>query len=389
MKKKISILIIALLCIASIFLLVACSDESVTKPNEQQQSAQTSGLTVSDYQEYDYERTRLSHTDAVKFQNEGTVDSGLNEEVEDVENDLTVENVKLTAPEIHFLNGQKGEDCTIVVLPNGEIMLYNVGSGDAEFGNYLKSYLTGMKVSRIDHVIISDYDDSRIGQLAMLAEEFDTSRTVVYVKGSTLKNNQVTPIHTEMKELQAMDAHAYDNFMSVMRISRESYGSVTFINQENSNVTVGGMDLEFFNVDYSTYKDYRDWTMCCRMSYNYSSVLLLGGVTSDVLDRYATELKASNVVRVSGHLKDSYSKEFYEKVATDMTVSQLAASSAKDVLIKSWLQNILQQQGIDSYVTGFSNSEIVIQLSGDDAKVINGAKPAIVEFEGFWTEWVD
>lgn len=376
----------ALLCIACIFLLVACNDEIVTKPKEPQQSEQKSGLTVSDYQEYDYDRTRLSQTDAVKFHSESTTDSGSNEEVGD---ETTVENEKLTAPEFHFLNGQKGEDCTIVVLPNGEIMLYNVGSSDAAFGSYLKSYLKSMKVNRIDYVIISDYADDRIGQLTMLTEEFDTSGTVAYVKGNTIKNGNASPIHADLGAFQSMDAHAYDNFINVMRIFRENCEAVTFINQDNSSVSIGGMDLEFFNVDYTTYKDYRDWTLCCRMSYNNASVAFLGGATSEVLDRFATELEPCNVVRISGHQKDYYSKEFYESVATDMTVSQLAASSAKDELTKSWLQNILQEQGTDSYVTGMSNSEIVIKLNDGSAKVMNGAKPAVVEFEGFWTEWVD
>ncbi len=386
MKKKNSILIIALLCIASVILLVACNDEIVTKPKVPQKSEQKSSLTVSDYQEYDYDRNRLSQTDAMKFHGESSTNSGLNEEVEEKD---PVTNEKLTAPEFHFLNGQNGEDCTIVVLPNGEIMLYNVGSSDDAFGSYLKSYLKGMKVNRIDYVILSDYADDRIGQLAMLVEEFDVSETEAYVQGNTMKNNDASPIHEELSTFQSMDAHAYDNFMNVMRIFRENCGTVTFINQENCNISIGGMDLEFFNVDYTPYKDFRDWTLCCRMSYNYASVAFLGGATSEVLDIYATELEPCNVVRVSGHLRDYYSKEFYESVATDMTVSQLAASVAEDTLTKSWLQNILQEQGTDSYVTGMSNSEIVIKLNNGSAKVMNGAKPAVVEFEGFWTEWID
>lgn len=379
-----------LLCAVCMLLLAGCQEDGKTPAGNilGQNDKKVADVEISDYKEYDYDQS--SQDSGRKMEFHSAVNMGANNKEDEKPGEGTNNpQPSLSDPEIHFLNGKTESDCAIVKLPDGKILLYNVGSPDETFGKYLKKYLTNMKVDAIDYLVISDYSDNRIGQLKMLAQNFDTSKATVFVKGVVMKDGNAAPVVDEMKALQNIDAHAYDNYMSVMRIARESYGDVSFVNAESAEIKLGGMNLNFFNTDYTAYKDYRDWTLGCRMSYRDAAVAFLGGATVNVLDKYATQLDVCNAIRVSGHLKSYYSSSFYKALAPQMVVSQLPEATAKDTLEKSGLQNYFQENNIHSYVTGMSKSEVVLHMLDGQVIVANGVKPVSVVFEGYWTDWID
>ncbi len=393
MKNKVTKWQFILVCVCCLFLFAGCQKEETKEPEVPVDSTKVnvkeSMIEVADYTEYDYDRAEQDMSRKMKFHSasnsSGSTQGNGSQDQEETNDQPAV----LTDPEIHFLNGAAEADCAVIVLPDGKILLYNAGSTDEDFGDYLRKYLNAMKVKTIDYLVLSSYDDQRIGQLDMLAENFDTSKAQVFVKGAVMEGNNDKPVRDEMKAFQSLDAAAYGNYMNAMRILREKYGEVTFINGENHEVSVGGLSLEFFNTDYSSYKNYQDWTLCCRMSYKGASVVFLGGASTNVLDQYASQLEKSNAVRVSGHMKSCYSTGFYESLAPQLVVSQIPEMTAENTLVKSELQNFFQEQGIHSYVTGMSRSEVVLRLAGGQALIANGVQPTTVEFEGYWTDWID
>lgn len=347
------------------------------------------GVEIADYTEYEYDTSKQDVTRTMKF-HEANNTSGTQKEEDGKTPTEDVQQPALNRePEVHFLNAQTEADCAVVLLPNGKTMLFNTGSADEEFGTYLKKYLQSMGIKSIDYVVISGYDDMRIGQLETLAEAFDTSKAEVYVKGRALGKDNEKLIKEEMAALNSLDANVYANYMKTMRILREKYGTVQFVSEDHTKVTVSDMTLDFFNTDFTGYKEYRDWMLCCRLSYGEASVVFMGQATTKVLDKYADDLAGSSVIRTGGHQKAYYSKEAYQKMAAKLVVSQIPQALAGNLLEKSVLQNFLQKSGIRSYVTGASKSEVVIRFSNGQALVANGLQPTLVEFVGYWTDWID
>lgn len=364
------------------------SDDDTKEPDKEVVKTEY-GMEIADYTEYEYDMSKQDVTRSMKFHEASNASESQKKEDDKTPAEDVEQSTIQRDPEIHFLNGQTEADCAVVLLPNGKTMLFNAGSADEEFGTYLQSYLKSLKVKSIDYLVLSGYDDMRIGQLKPLAEAFDTSKAEVYVKGRALSGNNESLIHEEMKALEKLDTNIYANYMTTMRILQEKYGNINFVSEDHTKATISEMTLDFFNTDFTAYKEYRDWMLCCRLSYGDASVVFMGQATTNVLDKYAEELAGSSVIRTGGHQKAYYSKDAYEKLASKLVVSQLPESLAENTLEKSDLQNFLQKSGIKSYVTGASKSEVVIRFSNGQALIANGVQPTVVEFVGYWTDWID
>lgn len=364
------------------------SEDDGKEPNKEVVKTEY-GVEIADYTEYEYDMSKQDVTRAMKFHEASNASGSQKKDDEKTPTEDVEQPALRRDPEIHFLNAQTEADCAVVLLSNGKTMLFNAGSADEEFGTYLQSYLKSLKVKTIDYLVLSGYDDMRIGQLEALAKVFDTSKAEVYVKGRALSGDNEKLIREEMAALNSLDTNIYANYMKTMRILREKYGTINFVNEDHTKATVSEMTLDFFNTDFTAYKEYRDWMLCCRLSYGDASVVFMGQATTNVLDKYAEDLAGSSVIRTGGHQKAYYSKDAYEKLASKLVVSQLPELLAENTLEKSDLQNFLQKSGIKSYVTGASKSEVVIRFSNGQALIANGVQPTVVEFVGYWTDWID
>ncbi len=198
---------------------------------------------------------------------------------------------------IHFLNVGQG-DSTLLKLPSGEIIL--VDAGDLSAGATVSSYLKGLGINRIDHLIFTHPHDDHIGGIFDIIQGFEITK--IYDNGFSNLNSDF-----------------YGEYIHLARKDLSKYN----ILQTGESLSFGDVKLKVLNPQLPPTGNHNTDSIVLRVHYGNIKILLAGDMGTKgerVLLKSLPDL-SSNILRVAHHGdRNSTSYEFLNTVQPEIAI---------------------------------------------------------------------
>jgi competence protein ComEC len=250
----------------------------------------------------------------------------------------------------------------LVVGPTGETMLYDTGHYEDD-GAYVRSYLDGQGIDRIDHLVLSHADADHIGGAGPLIDHYETDRD-----GVGAVHDPGIPASTR----------TYDEY----RAAVDRHDVPLYQRHEGDTLDFGTVDADVLGpaVPYLDNGTHNANSLVLRLGYGNTSVLLTGDAEADqeryLVDRYGRDLNVT-VLTAGHHGSFSSSKESFldatdpERVAISSAYDSEHGHPDRTVLTR------LTARGIPAYWTG-THGTTNFTSDGDTVTVRTQAADPIV-----------
>jgi competence protein ComEC len=241
----------------------------------------------------------------------------------------------------------KSGDCTILISPDGKVMLVDAGAPECAW--QIMRCLDAMGITRIDAVLASHPHVDHIGGLARIVEKY--------------------PVGKLYASRVEYPTSAFRDAMAAVRLK----GIEVVYLEEGSAFSFGELvKAEVFNPEpgiryYAGYPDngtmfVNDRSLVVKFSYGASSMLFMGDAyasrEAELMRRYGDRLKA-DVIKVGHHGSDTSSGKAFVRL-----VSPKIAVMMHDALASLQVYKNYRKAGAAVYLSSIDGS---VRVSGDDA----------------------
>jgi len=200
---------------------------------------------------------------------------------------------------IYFIDVGQGESTLIVTPKHKTILIDGGGNSNYDVGkNILIPYLLDRKITTLDYVIISHFDEDHVGGILPVLEELKVKQVII--------NKQVE------------DSENYQKFLTIVKEKK-----IKIIQVEKGNVIFIEKDL-YFDIIWPSKNQIlenalNNNSIVCKLNYKDFSMLFTGDIENiaeqKILENVNNNLLNADVLKVAHHgSKTSSINEFIEKV---------------------------------------------------------------------------
>jgi beta-lactamase superfamily II metal-dependent hydrolase len=241
--------------------------------------------------------------------------------------------------EIHFIDVSQG-DCTLIILPDGKIVLVDAGSPGA--GPKVVTYLKSIGVDHVDHLIFTHAHDDHIGGIFSLLSEFRAHN--IYDNG-----------------FSNFDSTLYGDYVALVRNDMLKYK----ILQAGKSLLSGSVKISILNPLLPPTGNLNEDSIVLKLSYENINVLLAGDM-SHLGEKRLLQSKIdlnSQILKVGHHGdNDTGSSEYLQMVKPETAIISVAADNEYAQPGEAALKR-LEQSGAKIYRTDISGT-IIITTNG-------------------------
>lgn len=144
---------------------------------------------------------------------DGDIDSALDKVIDGISPDSNpIKNEAKGESElrIHFLDVGQG-DSILVELPDDTVMLIDSGdgrnSGETEISKYIVNYLTSLKITTIDYLVVTHSDSDHVGNMWEVLDNFEVEKAYV----PKLENTSITKTYQYFYEKLQEETYTDEN----------------------------------------------------------------------------------------------------------------------------------------------------------------------------------
>jgi beta-lactamase superfamily II metal-dependent hydrolase len=247
--------------------------------------------------------------------------------------------------EIHFIDVGQG-DCTLINLPDGDIVLVDAGSPAA--GPKVVNYLKSIGVDHIDHLIFTHAHDDHIGGIFSLSSEFKTHN--IYDNGFS----------------NFFDSILYEDYVTLIRNDMLKYK----ILQAGESLPSGSVRIRILNPLLPPTGNLNEDSLVLKLSYGNINILLAGDMGHLGEKRLLqTKIDLNSQILKAGHHGDNNagSVVFLHRVKPKIAIISVAAENKYAQPGEAALKR-LQNSGAKIYRTD-KNGTIIIITNGQTYSV--------------------
>lgn len=199
--------------------------------------------------------------------------------------------------DFHFIDVGQG-DSTLIISPGGTML---IDTGGQSAVRELKDYLTGLKVERIDYLVLTHPHEDHIGNASMVIENFT-------VENVLLPNAVAT-------------TRAYENMLTAI----ENSDACVIEAISGEEYTLGDLAFKVLAPNSMSYEDLNNYSVVLRITYGDTSFLMTGDAEemseAEILARYDKGELTCDVLKVGHHGSDtSTSSPFLSAVSPAVAI---------------------------------------------------------------------